>query len=45
MANSTRRPSRIALTRLERDKKKQAQAALVERLVRMTPETLKKLTR
>jgi hypothetical protein len=34
----------FALTRLERDKKKQAQAALVERLVRMTPETLKKLT-
>ena len=34
----------FALTRLERDRKKQAQAALVDRLVRMTPETLKKLT-
>jgi hypothetical protein len=34
----------FALTRLERDKKKQAQTALMERLVRMTPETLKKLT-
>lgn len=34
----------FALTRLERDRKKMAQAALIERLVRMTPETLKKLT-
>ena len=34
----------FALNRLEKDKKKQARAALLERLVRMTPETLKKLT-
>jgi hypothetical protein len=34
----------FAATRLERERKKQTRSALVERLVRMTPETLKKYT-
>ena len=33
----------FALNRLEKDKKKLARTALIERLVRMTPDTLKKL--